>query len=123
MKAERWRIRVGDRRLANPALAQLAGSSEDGWNGDFLVPLDGELWHVRLSDGIGWRHLSVSNAQKKMLPTWNIMCRLKACFFADDVWVVQYHPAQEDYINDHPFTLHLWEPLNEELPKPPVFMV
>jgi hypothetical protein len=78
---------------------------------------------VRISDGMGWRHLSISNAQKKVLPTWTTMCRIKEAFFGDEDWVCQYHPAKTDYVNDHPFVLHLWMPLNEDLPKPPVVMV
>jgi hypothetical protein len=111
--AERWRITSGP-----------MGSSEtDGWNGYFLVPLDGELWKVLISDGLGWRHLSVSNAQKKVIPSWQTMCRLRDLFFDTSSWVVQYHPPRETYVNDHPFTLHLWEPLEETLPTPPVILV
>lgn len=112
-RVERHRITKGE----------FASNETSGWNGYFMVPLDGEIYFVRISDGLGWRHLSVSNAQHKVLPPWQAMCRLKDMFFGDESWVVQYHPAKEDYVNDHPFTLHLWEPLNEELPKPPVFLV
>jgi hypothetical protein len=111
--ANRWRIKTGE----------MGSEDTDGWNGCFLVPLDGELWNVMISDGMGWRHLSVANARAKVLPSWTIMCRLKACFFSDDSWVVQYHPAQSEYVNDHPFVLHLWEPLEETLPRPPVILV
>lgn len=112
-RANRWRVKTG----------KWASTEVDGWNGHFMVPLEGELWMVRISDGMGWRHLSVSNAQKRVLPSWHIMCRLKESFFGDEDWVCQYHPPKADNINDHPFVLHLWMPLNEELPKPPVIMV
>jgi hypothetical protein len=107
-RANRWRIRTGKNGSDDTA----------GWNGAFLVPFDGELWHVIISDGGGWRHLSVSNAQKKVLPSWNIMCRLRNAFFSDEDWVCQFHPAKDDYIDDHPFCLHLWQPLDEKLPIP-----
>ncbi|HET9363943.1 MAG TPA: hypothetical protein VFP71_03050 [Candidatus Angelobacter sp.] len=112
-RASRWRIRTG----------AFSSTEVDGWNGHFLVPLEGELWHVIISDQCEWRHLSVTNAQKKMLPSWNIMCRLKDAFFGDEDWVCQYHPAKDDNINDHPFCLHLWQPLNEQLPTPPYVFV
>jgi hypothetical protein len=112
-RAERWRVKAG----------QFGSSETDGFNGHFLVPLDGELWFCRISDGWGWRHVSVSNAQRKMLPTWAIMCRVKEAFFSDESWVVQYHPAKTDYVNDHELVLHLWEPLEENLPHPPVILV
>jgi hypothetical protein len=94
-----------------------------GWNGHFLVPLDGELWNVRISDGGGFRHLSVSNAQRKTLPTWNVLCRLKDAFWADEDWVVQYFPAKSEYINDCKWALHLWQPLEEKLPTPSCVLV
>jgi len=51
------------------------------------------------------------------------MCRAKELFYGDDEWAVQFHPARADYVNDHPFVLHLWSPLNDELPKPPIVCV
>lgn len=112
-KANRWRVRTGT-----------MGSDETyGWNGAFIVPLEGELWHVILSDGMGWRHLSVKNAQKKVLPSWGLMARLKELFFDDDAWVVQFHPAKDEYVNLHPCVLHLWESLDEPMPHPHVVQV
>jgi hypothetical protein len=112
-KANRWRVRKG----------QMASDETYGWNGAFLVPLEGELWHVVISDRMGWKHLSASNAQKRMLPSWTVLTRLKDAFFGDDEWVVLYIPGKDDYINDHPFVHHLWTPLNQELPKPDIVLV
>jgi hypothetical protein len=112
-RAERWRIKTGE----------FASAETDGWNGHFLCPIDGELWYVRLSDGWGWRHLSISNAQRKVLPSWQIMCRAKDAFWDDEIYVVQYHPAKGDHINDCGWCLHLWEPLEETLPRPPLILV
>ena len=113
VRANRWRIKTGE----------LGSDETAGFNGAFLVPMEGEMWQVILSDGMGWRHLSITNAQRHQMPSWNIMCRVKELFFGDDDWCVQFHPAKEDYINDHPWVLHLWQPLNEKLPTPYVFMV
>lgn len=112
-KAERWRIKTG----------QMGSSEIDGFNGCFLVPLDGELWHVIISDGMGWRHVSISNAQKKVLPNWTVMSRMKDAFFGDESWVVQFHPAKDDYVNTHPYCLHLWESLDEPMPHPSIVLV
>jgi hypothetical protein len=112
-RANRWRIRTG-----------AFGTDETaGFNGHFLVPLEGEMWHVIVSDRLGWKHLSVSNAQKKVLPSWTIMCRLKDAFFGDNECAIQYHPAKEDNINDHPYCLHLWLSLDEPMPTPPYVFV
>jgi hypothetical protein len=112
-RAERWRIKTG----------KWASEETDGFNGHFLVPMEGELWVCRLSDGWGFRHLSVSNAQNRKLPSWTVMCRLKEAFFGDEDWVVQYFPPKEQYINDCGWCFHLWQPLTENLPTPHFTMV
>lgn len=116
-KAERWRITKGTLG------AQLDSDATYGWNGAFLVPLDGQMWQVIISDGGGWRHLSATNAQKRETPSWHTMCRLRDYFFDDSAWVVQFHPPKEAYINDHPFVLHLWESLDAEMPVPVIGLV
>jgi hypothetical protein len=113
IKANRWRIRKG----------VLATEDVDGWNGSFLVPLDGDLFLIRISDGLGWKHLSISNAQYKKIPSWEIMTRAKDLFFADEDWCVQFFPAKDDYINDCEWCLHIWLPLDEPLPHPSVVLV
>lgn len=112
-KANRWRIRTG----------QYGSTEVDGWNGAFLVPLEGDFWHVMISDGMGWKHLSISNAQTKKLPSWSVMVRVKEAFFGDDEWACQFFPAKEDYVNDCEWCLHLWLPINSELPHPSVVLV
>lgn len=112
-KANRWRIKTG-----------VMGSDDTyGWNGAFIVPVGGQMWQVILADGGGWRHLSVTNAQKHQLPSWEVMCRMKELFFDDEAWVVQFHPPRAAYVNDHPYVLHLWESLNETQPIPLIVMV
>jgi hypothetical protein len=113
VRANRWRIREG----------KMASDDTSGWNGCFLIPLDGQLYHVIISDGMGWRHVSIRNAQKNVVPSWGIMCRLRDLFFSDDAWVVQFHPPAEEYIDDHPWTLHLWESLDEPMPHPSIVLV
>jgi|SRR5215469_5427662 len=117
LSANRWRVRTG----------KMGSTDALGWNGAFIVPIDGQLWQVILGDGTGlgtgWRHLSATNAQRREVPPWAVMCRLKELFFADDAWVVQFHPPKDDYVNDHPFVLHLWEPLEEKLPTPNIVLV
>ena len=54
------------------------------------------------------------------MPNWAEMCWVKSLFFEDGETVVQYHPAKKDYINTHPFVLHLWRKCGEPFPMPPV---
>lgn len=56
----------------------------------------------------GWEHVSVSCEDR--CPTWDEMCAVKNIFWEDHECVVQFHPPKSDYINCHPFVLHLWRP-------------
>ena len=64
----------------------------------------------------GWEHLSVSTQSR--CPTWEEMCKFKDMFFNEEEACVEYHPKKSDYVNLHPHCLHIWRPLNEELPIP-----
>lgn len=76
---------------------------------------------VIASWGEGWDHVSVSLEHR--CPTWDEMCFVRDFFFNPDECVVQYHPAEENYINDHDYCLHLWRPQNQEIPMPPKIFV
>lgn len=96
----------------------------------FLSPLDvtNQTKFVCIaSDGLGWDHVSVQvteqGKQEGRCPTWHEMCIVKDMFWAEEACVVQYHPARNEYVNCHPHVLHLWCPQEQELPKPPSFMV
>ena len=56
-------------------------------------------------------------------PTWEEMCKIKGIFFGPDECCVEYHPAEKDYVNVHPYCLHIWRPQNAEIPKPPTIFV
>lgn len=76
---------------------------------------------VQWSNGLGWDHVSVSWPSR--CPTWEEMCLVKKMFFYADECCVEYHPAEEDYVNQHPYCLHIWRPQDEKIPTPPSFMV
>lgn len=65
-------------------------------------------------------HVSVSCYNRKKLPTWDDMCKLKKMFFNDDEMVVQIHPSEENYLHgvSRPGfktlenVLHLWRPMD-----------
>ena len=94
----------------------------DATNGIFVVKLkNSQVVRVQASDGMGWEHVSVSRQDR--CPTWNEMCQVKDLFWDEDDCVVQYHPPKSDYVNLHPYCLHLWRPIGVEMPRPPKFMV
>jgi hypothetical protein len=110
---EQFRLRTG----------RMASDESHGNNGAFVVPLKThkQTVFVIASDGAGWEHVSVSRRDR--CPTWAEMCEVKELFWGADEWVVQYHPAAADYVNDHPFCLHLWRPVGVLLPTPPAWLV
>lgn len=76
----------------------------------------------------GWEHVSVSigggkDSKTAQPPSWEEMCFVKDLFWLPEEWVVQYHPAKSDHINNHPGVLHLWRPVDGKFPTPPKFMV
>lgn len=101
------------------------GSGGQGY-GYFEIPSrsGGKLDRLRVifSGGEGgWEHASISLATRP--PTWAEMQVVKELFWRDDEWVVSYHPAREAFVENHPNCLHLWRPIDVEMPTPPGWMV
>lgn len=72
--------------------------------------------------GPPWDHVSVSLADSTRdprCPTWEEMCWVKGLFWDDEECVIQFHPPKSQYVNVHPYCLHLWKPLGVEIPLPP----
>ena len=71
--------------------------------------------------GMPWEHVSVST--KHRCPTWKEMCFVKDLFWSPEEAVMQLHPPQSDWVNNHNFCLHLWRPLDGNIPLPPSIAV
>lgn len=69
----------------------------------------------------GWEHVSVST--KRRVPNWQEMCFVKNLFWDEEECVVQFHPPRSEYVNNHPFCLHLWKSTKEPMPLPPSILV
>lgn len=94
------------------------GNSEPGKNYGYF-----ERWPLKIissgswEGGLGWEHVSVSC--KNRCPTWDEMCLVKEMFWSDDETVIQFHPKHSEYVNHHPYCLHLWKKIAEEHELPP----
>src|SRR6266487_7029637 len=101
----------GQHRAKHPYIPESAFINGDGF---FIIP------HYRVNDyefrcmvttGMGWEHVSVTvshkNKDSTRCPTWGEMCFVKDVFWDKDDVVIQYHPAEKDYVSMHPFCLHL----------------
>jgi hypothetical protein len=91
------------------------GERGDHGNGLFDIPNRG--MRIIVSNGGGWDHVSVS--LKDRCPTWDEMEWVRRQFFDKDDTVIQIHPPLKDYVNVCQNCLHLWRPLNAEIPLPP----
>jgi len=75
-----------------------------------------------------WEHVSVravlrGHRGRGRIPTWREMAHVKAICWDDDDVVMQLHPARRNYVNTHAHVLHLWRPIREPIPTPPIGLV
>lgn len=100
---------------------QFASSEGDLFGAFFLRHKGVELKIVSSGAQDDWEHVSVSTQFR--CPTWDEMCVVKKIFFGPGEVVMQLHPAEQDYVNLHPYCLHLWRPVKETIPLPDVSKV
>lgn len=103
-------------------LISVKHAAEDGGCG-WASLSTGTSGTVVWSWGAGWDHVSFAPFNRKRIPTWEEMCELKRMFFGEDVWVVEFHPPEAEYVNNMPNCLHLWRPITEKMPIPQSWMV
>ncbi len=104
-----------------PNLVIRAEAPNGGIGGYYYDRISDKRLNFIFSCQLGWEHLSVSMPNKT--PNWDQMCRMKDIFWGEDEACVQYHPKKEDYVNNHEHCLHIWKPVDYELPTPPSLMV
>ena len=114
--------------LGRVTVGPFASIADLGPNGAFFVqgPCGAEL-KIIASDGTAgtaeqrWEHVSVSTVRR--CPNWIEMCFVKDLFWDGGECVLQFHPPKSEYVNNHPYCLHLWRPLDQMIPTPPSEMV
>lgn len=79
--------------------------------------------NVISSVGCGWEHVSVTVHGVDRCPTWPEMCAVKNIFWDKADTVLQYHPPEAEYVNNHEYCLHLWRPSGFNIETPPSFLV
>ena len=105
-------------RVKNGPYGTMAGVGNYGL---FVIPHKKKSFTCICSDDPGWEHVSVSLPDR--CPTWREMCDIKGMFWDDEDVVIQFHPAKSQYVNNHPYCLHLWRPTGISIPVPPSIMV
>lgn len=106
-----------------PQVLALYGNVGDDRAGVFFIPHPRTAVTLKViaSSGYGWDHVSVSLPNR--CPNWLEMDAVKRAFFHDHETVMQLHVPSADHVNFHPYCLHLWRPLDHEVPRPPSWMV
>ena len=110
-------------RDTSPEVIRFFGFVGDETCGAFFItsPIDQFPMRVIASSGEGWDHVSVSRPNR--CPNWPEMEHVKRLFFKDDETAMQLHVPPADHRSYHPNCLHLWRPLDREIPRPPAIMV
>ena len=93
----------------------------DGFGGVFYDKKSRCHLNFIMSSGAGFEHCSVSMPTR--CPSWEQMCAIKDAFWNDDEVCMQLHPAKKNYVNNHPYCLHIWKPIDKEIPLPSTIMV
>lgn len=90
-----------------------------------VIASDGQDWRASGLDGEPWEHVSARcvHGKREFTPTWVEMCAVKDMFWDKEDVVIQFHPREADYVNNHANVLHLWRPTETELPTPPAITV
>lgn len=121
-------MRQGEYRMVEGCrvkdIGEWSSDASYGNNGVFVLPHNGILLFCISSDEGEWDHVSVSvrarsGVQIMRCPTWDEMCFVKDMFFLPEEFAIQYHPPKSDYVNNHPYVLHLWRCQKEGIAFPP----
>lgn len=99
------------------------GSSDEHDGLAFVTTPKGQKLTVIFSSdhGTGWEHVSISTQTRT--PTWEEMCFVKGLFWDAEETVIQLHPPESQWVNNHPHCLHLWRPTLAAVSLPPQILV
>ena len=80
----------------------------------FKVKVFGNIYNVIASIENHQEHISITLDGKKRIPTWEEMKAIKDIFFNDEEECYQVFPKKSEYVNLHPYCMHIWRDRNEE---------
>ena len=106
----------------------MASDDSYGCNGAFILPYIHRKKSVTMlciaSNGEGWEHVSIS-MNRPRCPYWDEMVFARHVFWEEEDVVIQIHPPKSEYVNHHPYTLHLWRKCSTDdyLERPPAILV
>ena len=90
----------------------------------YTDPVTRKRYWCKFTKAFGWEHLAITpQPQRNKVPEWDVMCKVKDIFWDEEECCVEYHPRKSQYINNNEVCLHIWKPLNIELPEPPTILL
>ena len=95
--------------------AQWSSTPDSGVNGGFCVPYSADIYLICVAaDRMDWEQVAVFLVDGELndvqrCPTWEEMCFVKELFWDEEDTVLQFHPKRSEYVNYHPYMLHLWK--------------
>lgn len=113
-------------RIANAAFGYASNPGDPFGVFRIRLPNSWESLNIVASNGDGmeewyegpkWEHVSVSLRDR--CPTWEEMCWVKSLFWEPEETVIEFHPPESRYVNNHKHCLHLWRPVGVQIPAPP----
>ena len=107
------------RLRTHPTLGSDDSCGNNGW---FIFWFEGYQVGCCATDDSGWEHVSVT-INRNRTPSWEVMNHVKDLFWDEEDIVIQLHPPKSQYVNHHPFCLHLWRPIGVKIPLPNPEMV
>lgn len=114
-------------RHEHPFIPLVSNDNELGFFRIVHPELNNHIFNVIANNGSMWEHLAITlrELHKRPIrcPYWEEMCFIKNLFWDKEEAVMQLHPPESDYINNHPYCLHLWRPKHADIPLPPSIMV
>ena len=89
-------------------------------HGEFEIPItdNKHAFVICSKNSMGWDHVSLhiteaSGEPIKRTPSNEDMQFIRNLLFLEDEIVTEFHPAKKDYINNHPYVLHMWHSTND----------
>lgn len=116
-----WILKTINEIRENKKIKVIQSGEDDGYALAEHNHPKGKPITVVFSWGAGWGHVSASYPNRCL--TWEEMCFIKDWFFNEEECVVQYRPKKSEYVNRHPYCLHLWKQQGVEYTTPPMILV
>lgn len=96
----------------------MATTADDGRNGLFEFRKGLVTYYCVVSDKDNWEHVAIT-IDRTRPPRWPEMHLVKNMFWDESDIVMQFHPANQEYLNNNVYCLHLYRPIGIYFPAPP----